>query len=251
MARWAIGGLAAIAVAVAAPRAISIAADSKAASADHRQIAEQERELVRKVYEARDNYQAALERLRAYYVHTNIDEQRHWCEKELTDYHLVLKSPYILDMDLPSLDLRPDTASPKANRIFREALDWYNKRTMGDRSENFKRAELLLRRLLRDYPRSDKLDEACYYLGDIYASRSFQQYARAAAFFERVLHYEPNTNLDARYRAAYLYDKHLNDQKRAVEMYQQILRQEVDPNQTREARKRLDDILNTRSSSRP
>lgn len=226
-------------------------ADARPPAADLRKISEQERELVKKVYDARDQYQSALERLRAFYVHTNIEEQRFWAEKELTDFHLVLKSPYILEMDLPSLDLQADTSIPKANRIFREALEWLNKRSMSGTNENLHRAELLFRRLIRDYPRTDKLDEACYYLGEIYSSRYYQQYARAVAFYERVLYYSPNTNLDARVRAANLYEKYLNDHKRAVDLYQEVLRREVDPVQTKEARRRLDSLLGSKGPPRP
>lgn len=223
---------------------------SNVLSQDQRPIPEQERELVRKVYEGRDNYQSSLERLRAYYIHVNDEENRYWVEKELTDFHLIVKSPYILDMDLPSAELRPDTNIPKANRIFREAVDWLNRRTVTDRAENYKRAELLLRRLIRDYPRSDKLDEACFYLGEIYSSKYFGQYRRAVAFYERVFLYEPNTNLDARMRAAYIYERNLSDNRKAVDLYQEVLRREIEPNQTKDARRRLDALLNTRTPNR-
>lgn len=223
---------------------------SNVLSQDQRPIPEQERELVRKAYEGRDNYQASLERLRAYYIHVNDEENRYWVEKELTDFHLIVKSPYILDMDLPSPELRPDTNIPKANRIFREAVDWLNRRSVTDRAENYKRAELLLRRLIRDYPRSDKLDEACFYLGEIYSSKYFGQYRRAVAFYERVFLYEPNTNLDARMRAAYIYEKNLSDNRKAVDLYQEVLRREIEPNQTKDARRRLDALLNTRTPNR-
>lgn len=212
-------------------------------------VTEQEQQLVRDVYQARDSYQASLERLRAYYIHTNNEENKQWVEKELTAYHLMVKNPYLLELDLPSPDLKPDTSLPNANRIFREALEWYNRRTMLDREENYKRAELLLRRLIRDYPRSDKLDEACYYLGEIYSSKYFQQYRRAVAFYERVFLYEPNTNLDARLRAANLYEKYFANQRRAIELYQEVLRREIDPDQTKEARRRLDSLLNSRGPS--
>lgn len=223
---------------------------SRGAAVDGRSISDQEKELVKKVYDTRDGYQAALERLRAYYLQVNNEEQRSWAEKELTDFHMVLKSPYILEMDLPSLDLHPDTSIPKANRIFREALEWYDRRSISGVNENYHRAELLFRRLIRDYPNSDKLDEACYYLAQIYSSKYYQQYARAVAYYERVLHYEPNTNLDARIRAAHLHDKYLNEHKRAVELYQEVLRLEVDPAQTKEARRRLESLLGSKTPSR-
>jgi hypothetical protein len=206
------------------------------------QITDQERELVKGVYEARRNYQASLERLRSYYVQISHEENRYWVEKELTDFHLALKAPYILDMDLPSPSLKPSKNNPQANKMFREALEWLNRAGI-DKEENTKRAEILLQRILRDFPDCDKIDEACYYLGEIYSSRYFQMYRRSVAYYERVTLYAPDTNLDARLRAAYIYERHLGNSQKAVSLYQEILAREVDPNQTREARRRLDTLL--------
>ena len=217
-------------------------------SQERERISDQERELVKKVHQTRDAYQAALERLRAYYVHVSNSENLHWSEQELTDYHQTPKHPYILDLDLPSKNLKPDKSIPKANRMFRQALDWLQRPSLVDRDDNYKRAELLFRRLLRDYPTSDKLDETCYYLGEIYSSKYFQHYRRAAAFYEQVILYEPNTNLDARLQAARVYERHISNHRRAIELYQEVLRHEVDPEQTREARRRLDVLLNNRSA---
>lgn len=236
-------------IAACSAGAVALAA---AVAQDYRRPADQEIELVKKVYEARDGYQASLERLRTYYRHTNNEENRQWVDKELTEYHLMVKSPYILELDLPPADLKPDTSIPKANRLLREAIDWKDKRTLLDRErgENYKRAELLLRRLIAEFKKSDKISDACYYLGDIYSSKYFGQYRRAVAFYERAFLYQPNTSLDARLKAAYVYDKYLNDRRRAIELYQDVLGREVDPAQTKEARRRLDDLLGTKSASR-
>jgi tetratricopeptide (TPR) repeat protein len=202
-------------------------------------ITDQERELVRGVAEARKAYQASLERLRSYYSQISHEENRYWVEKELTDYHLAVKAPYILDMDLPPTSLKASKNDTKANRIFREAIDWLNRASI-DKEENTKRAEILLQRILRDHKDSDKIDEACYYLGDIYSSKYFQMYRRAVAYYERVFLYQPDTNLDARLRAASIYERHLGNSQRAITLYQEILSREIDPEQTREARRRLD-----------
>lgn len=229
-----------------------LAGSATVLSQEAKRATDQETELVKKVFEARDAYQASLERLRAFYIHTNNDENRQWVDKELTEYHLMVKSPYVLELDLPPADLKPDTSIPKANRLLREAVDWKDKRSMldRDRGENYKRAELLLRRLLTDYKKSDKISEACYYLGEIYSSKYFAQYRRSVAFYERAFLYQPNTSLDARLRAANVYDKYLADRRRAIELYQEVLGREIDPAQTKEARKRLDDLLGTKAAAR-
>lgn len=205
-------------------------------------ITDQERELVKSVYDSRKGYQSSLERLRNYYSQINHEENLYWVEKELTDYHLALKAPYILEMDLPSASLKPSKNDTKANRIFREALEWLNKPGL-DKEENTKRAEILLQKVLRDHKDSDKVDEACYYLGEIYSTKYFQMYRRAVAYYERVFLYSPDTNLDARLRAAYLYERNLGNSQRAISLYQEILAHEINPEQTKEARRRLDTLL--------
>lgn len=207
---------------------------------------EQERELVRRLYKSRDEYQISLERLRAYYVHTGDVQNQLWTEEELKQYHMIIKNPYILDMDLPSPDLKPDTNIAAANELFRGALEWKSKRTLylsAERDQNLKRAELLFQKLIHEYPRSNKLDESCYHLGDIYASKPYVQYARAIAYYERVFLYEPNTNLDARLKAARLYETQINDKPRAMELYQEVLNREADATQTRDAKRRLDALI--------
>ena len=124
-------------------------------------------------------------------------------------------------MDLPSASLKPTKNDTKANRIFREALDWLNKPGL-EKEQNTKRAEILLQRVLHDHKDSDKVDEACYYLGEIYATKYFQMYRRSVAYYERVFLYSPDTNLDARLRAAYIYEKNLGNSQRAITLYREI-----------------------------
>lgn len=213
---------------------------------ENRQVTRQELDLVRQVYESRDQYQIALERLVAFYTEISNEEGRQAAERELRDYHVTVKPPYSLELDLPAANLKPTENIPEANKSFQEGMYWLQKPAINDRGDNFKRAEIVFRRLLREHKTSNKIDEACYYLGEIYSSRYFNQPRRAVAFFERVFLYEPNTNLDARYRAALLYEKTLADRRRAIDLYQEVLKREVDTRQTREARRRLDDLLGVR-----
>jgi len=50
-----------------------------------------------------------------------------------------------------------------------------------DYLDNQRRAELLFQQLLSTYPQSDKIGDAAYQLGDIYESRAYRQYRRAAS----------------------------------------------------------------------
>jgi TolA-binding protein len=111
-----------------------------------------------------------------------------------------------------------------------------------DYIDNQRRAELLLQQMLTSYPQCNKIDDAAYQLGDIYESRPYRQFRRAAAYYERCFQWNPKTHHDARLRAARLYDRALLDRSRARDLYQEILNHETDPNRLDEAKKRLTDL---------
>src|SRR5581483_3561802 len=92
------------------------------------------------------------------------------------------------------------------------------------------------------YPESDKIDDAAYQLGDIYESKSYKQYRRAAQYFERCFQWNPNTQFDARLRAARLYDKYLQERTRAMELYRDVTTHETDPKHIAEAQKRMGEL---------
>ena len=206
----------------------------------------QERELVVRVHQARESYQRSLEILRGHYIRSRKDEERYWVEQELSQFHLMVKDPFLLDLDLPSKNLKPTQHQPQANQILTDALEHLRRTTLTEQAKNAHRAELLLRRLIRDYPQSDKVDDACYYLGEIYSGKHFEQYRRAAAFYERVLVYRADSELPARLKAALLYDQKLGDRARAIQLYQEVLNRNSDLAQQKEARRRLDRLLGSR-----
>ena len=70
-------------------------------------------------------------------------------------------------------------------------------------------------------------------------SRSGRTCGRAAQYFERCFQWNPNTQFDARLRAARIYDRQLMERGRAVELYREVSSHETDPKQLQEARKRL------------
>src|SRR5436189_9649 len=80
-----------------------------------------------------------------------------------------------------------------------------------DDVDSQRRAEILLQRMLSLHPQSDKITDAAYMLGDIYESKAYKQYDRAALYYERCYQWHPRTRYDARLRAARLYERHLNN----------------------------------------
>jgi TolA-binding protein len=107
---------------------------------------------------------------------------------------------------------------------------------------NMRRSEMLLRELLEKYPNSDKIGDVAYQLGEIYETRAYRQYDRAAKYYERSFQWARASRTDARLRAAVLYDRQLNERSKAVELYRSVIDNDTDADRIRQAQKRLGEL---------
>jgi hypothetical protein len=205
-------------------------------------LPQNEMPLVEKVIAARKQYQQALEQLREYYVRTGDLERQQWVEEELIGFHRITKRAYLLELDVPPPTLKPEFNIPEANELFRRALLYKGRGYGQEYEDNMRRAELLLQQLLTYYPQSDKIDDAAYQLGEIYESRPFRQYRRAAWYYERCFQWNPNTSSDARLRAARIYDRILQERGKAIQLYREVINHDADPQRVEEARRRLKEL---------
>ena len=158
-------------------------------------------ELVERLLAVRKEYQITLENLRAHYLQAGDIERARLAEDELLQFHRLSKPAYNLGLDVPPPTLKAEQNIPEANELIRRALTYKDKGFgfSNDYVDNQRRAELLLQKLLSNYPQSDKIDEAAYLLGDIYESKAYKQYDRAAKYYEQAISMEPK---DAHRRAA-------------------------------------------------
>ncbi|HEY1381310.1 MAG TPA: hypothetical protein VGF55_31205 [Gemmataceae bacterium] len=198
--------------------------------------------MVKRLIAARREYQHSLEQLHAYYDSTGDAERRKWAETELMQFHRIPKPAYILDLDVAGPGLHPDQNVPAANELYRKAMTYKGKGFGADYQDNLIRSELVLQQMLAQYPTSNKCSDAAYQLGDIYENRKPPQYRRAATYFERCVQWNPNTQHDARLRAARLYDRQLSERGRAVELYKTVLTNETDERRRQEAQRRLGEM---------
>jgi TolA-binding protein len=199
-------------------------------------------QLVERLLAARKEYQVSLETLRAHYIAAHDIEKARWAEEELLQFHRIAKQAYNLGLDVPPPTLSASYNIPEANELFRRAVGFKAKGWGGDYTDNQIRAEHLFQKMLTNHPQSDKISDAAYHLGDIYESRAYKQYARAAQYFERCYQWNPKTHFDARMRAARLYDKTLNDRAKAIDLYKLVTTHETDDKRIEEARKRLAEL---------
>ena len=164
-------------------------------------------ELVERLLAARKEYQTTLENLRAHYIQASDLEKARWAEEELLQFHRIPKQPFRYDLDVPPPTLVPGPNIPEANELIRRANLYKDKGWGNDYVDNQHRAELLLQKLLSNYPQSSMIDQAAYSLGDIYESKAYKQPDRAARYYQRCFQWNPKTHTDARLCTARLYEK--------------------------------------------
>jgi hypothetical protein len=198
--------------------------------------------LVQKLIAARKDYQTTLEQLRLLYVQAGDNERARWAEDELRQYHRIPKFAFRLDLDVPPPTLTGQANVPEANQLLIRALSYKDKGWGVDNVDNQRRVEILLQELLSKYPNSNKISEAAYHLGDVYEKPPYKMFRRAAAYYERCFQWNPNTNHDARIRAARLYDRQTLDRSRAQELYKEVVAHTSDPKQLQEAERRLKEL---------
>lgn len=199
-------------------------------------------EFVERVLVARRDYQKALENLRLHYIQAGDLERTKWAEDELRQYHRIPKYAYRLELDVPPPNLSGNVNVTEANKLFVRAMQYKDKGWGTDYIDNQRRAEILFQELLTKYPQSDKISDTAFMLGDIYESKAYKHYRRAAQYYERCFQWNPRTQMEARIRAARIYDKQINERARAIELYRDVTTHETDTRRIQEATRRLTDL---------
>jgi hypothetical protein len=203
-------------------------------------------ELVEKLLVARKDYQKALETLRTHYLQGGDLERAKWAEEELIQFHRIPKQAYRLELDVPPPTLTGQSNVTDANKLFTRAMKYKDQGWGTDYIDNQRRAEILFQELLTRYPSSDKISDTAFMLGDIYENKPYKHYRRAAQYYERCFQWNPRTQFDARIRAARIYDRHLAERPRAIELYREVTTHETDTKRIQEATKRLADLSGSR-----
>jgi hypothetical protein len=203
--------------------------------------------MIQRVVTARAEYQASLVSLYDQYLKAGDRERAKWVEEELRTYHLSWKPSYSLEIQDPlpeSPSLSKNDA--EANDLFRLAMQYKSKGSGTDYTLNMRRAEIILQDILHKHGDMDKLADVAYELGDLYESRAYKQYDRAARYFEHAATWQKGSSTDALIRAARLHDKQLNDRTKAIELYRREIRTDTDTSHVKEAERRLAELTSTK-----
>ena len=144
-------------------------------------------------------------------------------KRELKDLISANKYLYLRDADTPTSGLRPIDQISHADRQYAQLLALKkDSRRFGVNQYKTQLALEGLRRLIGDYPTSDKIDDAAFQIAEL-CTDNLKDYQRAVRWYECVLAWDPQTQLPVNYRIALIYDKHLINRLAALNYYQRSL----------------------------
>lgn len=190
-------------------------------------------------------YHKQLEKIKSFYEQSGNQLKIEWVERELKSLDSIPRYRYILQAEVAGDKLVAKDSIPKADILYKEALDIYNRTDLifpipvfvGHEETAFphhvpifvskKKLQRALNKcndLIKDYPTSDKIDDAAYLAGEIH--EYFGDYSIAVLYYKRAFQWNPNTPYPARYKAARLEDYKLFDRSQALKLYRESLEKE-------------------------
>jgi tetratricopeptide (TPR) repeat protein len=169
-------------------------------------------------------YREALVALIKHYKNTGNYMKRQWAKKELEALDAIPQYDYIIEASIAGPDLKASQEIPEADDLYYEALvleDEARKMVILKDNELLRLALDRYNTLIKNYPTSDKIDDAAFKAGKIYYD--FKDYTIAVLYYQRTYEWDPETVYPARYKTAYVLDYKLHQRASALEMYQQAL----------------------------
>ncbi|MBN2137911.1 MAG: hypothetical protein JW720_08890 [Sedimentisphaerales bacterium] len=186
-----------------------------------------EADIIEQVAINRQAYQRALEALVTHYEKTGNNMKLQWAKKELDALNTMVQYDYIVDATVAGPDLKATASIPEADELYAEAVKLHKdaKKLIFIKDNSLLRLALdKYNEVIRKHPASDKIDDAAFKAGEIYDY--FKDYSIAVAYFKRTFQWDPATPYPARFRAAALLDRQLNDKAEALRLYKEAVETE-------------------------
>lgn len=188
-------------------------------------------DLVEEMARHRADYKNYLQALKDFYIQKGYSQKATWAERELEDLRMVKTYAYVVPAETRAAhEARALESIPEADSLYTDAMYYakqggYHGVPLIYNKNKLKRALEKLNQLIRDYPTSDKVDDAAFVAAEIY-KEYFNDNQRAVVYYQRAWEWDPNTPYPARFQAAVVYDYRLHDRDKALELYQQVLEYE-------------------------
>jgi len=183
-----------------------------------------EGELAEKVADTRQAYRRALEVLVQHYTKTGNNMKLGWAQKELDSLNSMAQYDYVVEATMAGPNLKATKSVSEADYLYNDAVRLENQagQFMLIKDDNLLRMALdKYNQLISKFPSSDKIDDAAFRAAGIY--EHFKDYTIAVLYYQRVYQWDPQTPYPARFKAAYILDKHLARRVEALNLYQDAM----------------------------
>jgi tetratricopeptide (TPR) repeat protein len=184
-----------------------------------------ETDFVEQIAVNRQAYRQGLQLLVGYYTRIGNNMKLNWAKDELSALDSIPQYKYIIDAEAAGANLRASTSIPEADEIYQDALDLQKEAgalLVVKNEELLRLAVDKYNRVIKNFPSSDKIDDAAYKAGEIY--EHFQDYSIALLYYKRAYQWDPGTIHPARFRAARILDKRLHRYAEALELYREAIK---------------------------
>ena len=186
-----------------------------------------EADIIEQMAVNRQAYRQGLELLIKYYQRAGNNMKLEWAQKELAGLASIIQYNYIVEAEAKS-NLTAKTSILEADALYEEAFQIEKKAGPMPFMKDEKMLRLALNKynqLISKHSSSDKIDDAAFRAGGIY--EYFKDYTLAVLYYKRVYQWDRYTVLPAKYKAAYVLDRRLQQRAEALELYQQALKDEA------------------------
>ena len=200
-----------------------------------------EQQIINDIISTRQSYKNALKELIQFYLDIGYQLRMQKARKELNALNKVPLLNYLSAKETIT-NISPTKDIEEANILFQDGKNYVNILNLTSRKSKSAYAASRFKKILDDYPESDKTDDAAYELARIYEGRHFRDYEGAAFYYVKSYELNPHTDKPARFKAARVYDNYLSDYAEAARHYEMALETCKETEYLKIAKPRLEEL---------
>jgi len=198
--------------------------------------------LVDSVVAARAAYEKSLRDLISFYSTEGMTQKYFSSSEELKKYQEIPKHDF-LQMGSPIRRPAKKLTNYKGADIYYEDGVLYKEYPdLFTKKKKLVKAIDRFKMLLEQYPDSDKADDACYMLGEIYEGFYFKDPYSAAGYYDKATMIDPHTVWPAYYRAAMVYYEQIPSYEKAAERFRLVIQYGLNEKHKEDAVKKLEQM---------
>jgi len=190
----------------------------------------------------RQAYRRGLDSLIAYYKSSGDNMKLKWAENELKQLNALPQYSYIIEAGIAGPELKAVASITEADYMYALAIEKKARGLVIIVDEDLLRKALIkYNELIKRHPSSDKIDDAAYRVGGI--CEYFKDYTIALIYYQRAYQWSSDTTNPARFKAAYVLDRHMSRRAEALELYRESLEKEkLNANYAEFAQMRIEEL---------